>query len=558
MLDAFDLPFVQRGLWEVALLSVGAGVLGTWIVLRGLAFFTHATGTATFPGLVLADGLGFAAALGALGAAVLFAFGVGALGARRRTGEDSLTALALVGALAAGVLLASDVFDSGAGVDTLLFGSLLVLDGGDLVLAGAASLAVVIVSAVLGPRWLARGFDPEAAGSLGLRSRWPDVALVALVALAVTASLTAIGALLVAALFVVPAATVRLVTDRLGPWQVGSVLLVAAEGAVGLWLSVELNAPPGAMVGVVGAVVFALVAAWRFSRGRAVATAVAAVAVAGCGTAAGTSDGRPAVVASTTLVADLARNVAGSEAEVTSVLRGNVDPHDYEPRPRDVVETAEASVVLTSGLGLDEWMAEVVEQSGSEAPVVALGDGAPVLRDDDPHWWHDPRNVEAAVQRIAAALSRADPARAPAYKRNARAYVEKVRAADRAAAACLARVPRSQRKLVTDHDAFGYLADRYGLEVVGTVLSSQSTRAEPSAGDLADLAETIESEGVRAVFPEEALSPRVTQAIARETGASASHSLYGDALDDDVDSWLAMARHNADAIAAGLSGEGCR
>src|SRR5256714_3371920 len=120
MFDAFDLPFVQRGLWAVLLLAIPGGLLGTWIVLRSMAFFAHATGTAAFPGLVVADGVGFAAPLGALGAAGLFAVVVAGLGARRRTGDDSVVALALVGALAVGVLLASDVYGSGARVDTLL------------------------------------------------------------------------------------------------------------------------------------------------------------------------------------------------------------------------------------------------------------------------------------------------------------------------------------------------------------------------------------------------------------------------------------------------------
>src|SRR5439155_3874617 len=132
LLDPFTLSFVQRGVVEVALLSVGAGLLGTWIVLRGLAFYAHAVGTAAFPGLVLADGLGFAAPLGAFAAAGVFAAGVVALGGRRRTGGDSLTALVLVGCLAAGVLLASGVFGSGPRVGTLLFGSLLLVGPRDL------------------------------------------------------------------------------------------------------------------------------------------------------------------------------------------------------------------------------------------------------------------------------------------------------------------------------------------------------------------------------------------------------------------------------------------
>src|SRR5690349_23986029 len=116
MFDAFQLPFVQRGVFEVLALSVGAGLLGTWIVLRGLAFFSHAVGTAAFPGLVLADGLGFAAPLGAFGAALLFTAGTAALRGRRNE-DDAVVALVLVGCLAGGVILASDVFGSGANVE---------------------------------------------------------------------------------------------------------------------------------------------------------------------------------------------------------------------------------------------------------------------------------------------------------------------------------------------------------------------------------------------------------------------------------------------------------
>src|ERR1700704_388713 len=129
MLDVFSPAYMQRALLEVALLSVPAGLLGTWIVLRGLAFFAHAVGTAAFPGLVLADGLGFAAPLGALAAALLFAV---LLGTRRREGTDVLTGLVLVGALAGGVLLASDVFHSGSNVESLLFGSLLLVGWSDV------------------------------------------------------------------------------------------------------------------------------------------------------------------------------------------------------------------------------------------------------------------------------------------------------------------------------------------------------------------------------------------------------------------------------------------
>ena len=257
-LEPFLLPFVQRGLVELLVLSIGAGLLGTWIVLRGLAFYSHAVGTAAFPGLVLADGLGFAAPLGAFATAVLFAGSLERLSRRRRTGYDSLTALVLVGMLAVGVILASDVFGSGANIDTLLFGSLLAIGSGDLVFAAVASALTLAASYLLGRAWLAIGFDPGTVGSLGLRSSLPDAVLLVLIALVATAALSAVGALLATALFIVPAATVRLWARRLLPWQVGSITLVAVEGIVGLWLSVQTNAPPGATIAVLAGGVFAL------------------------------------------------------------------------------------------------------------------------------------------------------------------------------------------------------------------------------------------------------------------------------------------------------------
>jgi ABC-type Mn2+/Zn2+ transport system permease subunit len=236
VLDPFQLTFVQRGVVEVLVLAVAGGLIGTWIVLRGLAFYAHAVGTAAFPGLVLAAGLGFSALLGAFLTAAVVAGLVGALARRERGAEDTLTALVLVGALALGVLLSSDVFHSSAGVDQLLFGSLLLTGPGDLALAAVASVVALGGTVVLGPRWLAHGFDPAAARAQGLRSPLPDALLLALVALAAVAALRIAGALLATALIVVPAATTRLMFDRLRPWQLATVALVIAEGVAGLWV----------------------------------------------------------------------------------------------------------------------------------------------------------------------------------------------------------------------------------------------------------------------------------------------------------------------------------
>jgi ABC-type Zn uptake system ZnuABC Zn-binding protein ZnuA/ABC-type Mn2+/Zn2+ transport system permease subunit len=579
VLEPFQLPFVQRGLFEILILAVPAGLLGTWIVLRGLAFFSHSVGTAAFPGLVLADGLGFAAPLGAFGAALAFTAGTSTLRGRR-TGQDAVVALVLVGCLAGGVILASDVFGSGSNIETLLFGSLLLVDGGDLALAGGAATATLLASALIGQHWLRTGFDPTLTDPDGPSPRLFDAVLLGLVALATTAALTVVGALLVTALFLVPAVTARLLTNRLATWQLLSVGLVALEGTIGLWLSVKTDAPPGATIACVAGATFIVVAGVRAllgaPRGAAIATTLAALAllVAGCGSGSGDGDpGKLDVVATTTQLGDFVRNVGGQAVEVDQILQPNSDPHDYEPRPSDVEGAASAELVFASGDDLDAWVDQVVSDSGSDAEVIDLGAKVPTrlagessgeeASKYDPHWWHDPRNVEAAVRQIESALVAVDPSHKAAFRRNADAYLSELKALGRGIAKCIDSVPASQRKLVTDHDAFGYFANRYGIEVVGAVIPSQTTQAQASAKDLSELAQTIEAENVKAVFPESSLSPKVAEAIARQTGASTAYTLYGDTLGPEGsngETYVGMEEANADAVVRGLTGgdHGCQ
>lgn len=263
MPEAFDAPFMQRALLESLLLAVLAGVLGSWIVLRRLAFFTHGVGTAAFPGLVVAGPAGLAPQLTALAAAVMYAGGVEGLRRTRRVATDAATGLMLVGALALGVVLASDVYETGAGVDRLLFGSLIGLSDRDLWLTAAVAAGAVLLEGVLRRSWLAQGFDPVAARALGVRPAVSEALLLLAVAAAAVVALDAVGALLVTAVLVIPAATVRLVASSVGTLQAGTGLLAAVEGVAGLWLAYELDVGPGPATAVLGGAVFALVAVLR-------------------------------------------------------------------------------------------------------------------------------------------------------------------------------------------------------------------------------------------------------------------------------------------------------
>jgi ABC-type Zn uptake system ZnuABC Zn-binding protein ZnuA len=264
------------------------------------------------------------------------------------------------------------------------------------------------------------------------------------------------------------------------------------------------------------------------------ATAVATIAVAGCGdTGAGAKSGRITVVATTTQVADLARDVGNDRIDVRQILAPNADPHDYEVRPDDIRSVSGADLVIRSGGDLDGWLSDAISSSGTEAPVLTLIDKVPTRRLDsevDPHWWQDPRNAERAVAEIRDELVAVDGANAAAYKSAAAAYTKRIAALDTAVEDCMARIPAARRKLVTTHDALGYYADRYGIDVIGAVIPSLSTQGQPSAGQTAELIRTIKGAGVSAIFAESSVNPKVEQAIAAEAGATVGKPLWADTL----------------------------
>lgn len=562
MLEAWSLPFFQRAVLEILLLAFVSGLLGTWIVLRGLSFFAHAAGAATVPGLVIADGLAFSPILGAVGAALVVAAAFVGVAGRRSVGTDSAVALVLAGALAVGVVLASDVFGSQGSVDRLLFGSLLAIGPADILFAAAVLVAGALGTLLLGPRWLGDGFSGREPGA----GRWEDIALVAIVSLAVVAALAAAGALLTAAILVLPAATTRLFVDRLPRWQLATGLLAAAEGVAGLQLAFAFDLPPGPAIAVLGGVAFATAALGRLvlRRGRrttgAVAAAAALLLLGGCGGGEG-ADGRLQVAATTPQVADIVREVGGQRVSVDQVIRPGVDSHDYELRPSDVAGVADARLLFTSGLGLDGWADRLLADSGSGARVVDLSAGLPVRRasagEPDPHWWHDPRNLQAAATRAQLALSRADPGGARGFARRASAYRERIRRTDEAIRRCLERIPASRRVVVTDHDALGYFTDRYGVTVVGAIFPATSTQGQASAGEVAALEQAIRDRRVKAVFPESTLNSALARRIAADTGAATGDPLFADSLGKPGSgeaTVLGAMRANAEALAGGLSG----
>jgi ABC-type Zn uptake system ZnuABC Zn-binding protein ZnuA len=299
-----------------------------------------------------------------------------------------------------------------------------------------------------------------------------------------------------------------------------------------------------------------------------VAVCLAALVVAGCSASGGDAGGdrtggggRLRVVATTTQVADLAANVGGDRVQVSSLLKPGIDPHDYEPSPADIDAIAHADLVLENGVGLEAWLGDTIDSSGFDGPVADTSQGLRLRMVGgaaDPHIWQNPRNAERMAADIERGLAAAEPSAATTFQANLAAYTRQLQALDSEVQRQIDSL--ANKKLVTNHDAFGYYIDRYGLQLVGSVIPSFDTSAELSGRDVRDLVARIKATRVKAVFSETSLPPRTAETIGREAGVkvvTGEDALYGDTLGprgSDGDTYIKMIRHNTRTIVSNLSG----
>jgi zinc/manganese transport system substrate-binding protein len=263
------------------------------------------------------------------------------------------------------------------------------------------------------------------------------------------------------------------------------------------------------------------------------------------------------VVASFSILGDLAKNVGGDHVSVTTLVGPNGDVHVYTPAPADAKKVADAKVLVINGLGLEGWLPRLLQASGGRAPTVIATKGIAPLKlgsGADPHAWQSVVNAKIYVANIRDALVAADPADAEVFRNQAQTYLAKLDALDREVGEAVARIPQDHRKVISTHDAFGYFAAAYGIAFIAP--EGVSTESEASARDIAGIISQIKASKIPAVFLENISDPRLMQRITAESGARIGGTLYSDSLTDEKGespTYIDMVRHNIKALTSALA-----
>jgi ABC-type Zn uptake system ZnuABC Zn-binding protein ZnuA len=267
------------------------------------------------------------------------------------------------------------------------------------------------------------------------------------------------------------------------------------------------------------------------------------------------------VSAFSSILTEIAQQVGGDRVEVTGHVKPGVDPHDFEPKPSDMRAVAAANLVLLSAKHMEGYLGRIKEASGTAGAVVEVGNSLPSLKltvqhgdhshdGEDPHWWHSVRNIAKATKVVRDELIRVSPADKDAFTASAAAYTAKLDALDKWVKSKVAELPRDQRKLVTNHDAFGYFAKEYGFTVMP--IAGVSKNDQPGSKAVAGIISAIKAAGVKAVFSEDIANPKVIQEITKETGAKFGGELLSDGLGPKGATVEQMFKYNVSTIVDSL------
>ena len=584
MIQAFieglvEYQFLQNALVTSVAIGIVAGVIGCFIILRGMSLMGDAISHAVLPGVALSYILGVNFFVGAIVFGILASILITYISNHSIVKSDTAIGITFSSFLALGVILIG-VANSSTDLFHILFGNVLAVQNTDKWLTIGITVLVVALVILFFRPLLITSFDPMMAKAFGMNVQAYHYLLMLLLTLVSVTAMQSVGTVLVVAMLVTPAATAFLYTKRLSRMLIVSSLIGAVSSVVGLFIGYSFNIAAGSSIVLTAAVIFVigffLSPQQRQKHGKKNSIkALATVLLIGVGiqlyhqsTQTTLNQNQLQVVATNAILADMIKQVGQEKVAIHSIVPIGKDPHDHEVLPEDIRQATNADIVFYNGLNLETggnaWFEKLMNNAEkkpnedyfavSEKVEPLYLEGSNNQGKEDPHAWLSVANGMLYVETITEKLSQKDPENQGFYKKNAEEYLQKLKALHEESLQRIAKIPDTQKRIVTSEGSFKYFSKAY--QIPSSYIWEINTEEEGTPEQLKTLIDQLRESDVPALFLESSMNPKPMQSVSNETGIPIYSQIFTDSLSEPGtkgDSYYAMMQWNIDQIVQGLS-----
>jgi ABC-type Zn uptake system ZnuABC Zn-binding protein ZnuA/ABC-type Mn2+/Zn2+ transport system permease subunit len=570
--------FLQNALITAVAIGIVAGVIGCFIILRGMSLMGDAISHAVLPGVALSYILGVNFFIGAIFFGILASLIITYISNNSLIKSDTAIGITFSSFLALGVILIG-VANSSTDLFHILFGNVLAVQDTDKWITIVIAILVIAIIMLFFRPLLITSFDPMMAQAFGMKVQVYHYLLMLLLTLVSVTAMQSVGTILIVALLITPAATAYLFTKRLSHMMVIAGILGGASSVIGLFIGYTFNIAAGSSIVLTAAVFFLL--GFLFSPKRQTTKAkrwlttavVAGVAVVGGvilyqqNERSAITDEKLNVVVTNSILADMTKTIAGDKINLHSIVPVGRDPHEYEPLAEDVQKATDADLLFYNGLNLETggngWFTKLMNNANkiADEDYFAVSDGVEPLylsEDEDhtktdPHAWLNLENGMIYAQNIAKQLSEKDPANQTFYQDNLHQYLQQLSDLDQEAKNNFASIPEEKKLIVTSEGAFKYFSQAYG--VPSAYIWEINTEEEGTPAQIKDLVDQLQASQVPSLFVESSVNIRPMQSVSRDAGIPIFGTVFTDSIaepGEDGDSYYAMMKWNLETIYNGL------
>ncbi|WP_082786898.1 metal ABC transporter permease subunit [Tetragenococcus halophilus] len=576
-----DYHFLQNALVTSVAIGIVAGVIGCFIILRGMSLMGDAISHAVLPGVALSFIIGVHYFIGAVIFGVLASILITYISQNSTIKSDTAIGITFSSFLALGVILIG-IANSSTDLFHILFGNVLAVQDGDKWLTIGIAVFVIALVIIFYRSLLITSFDSNMAKAFGMHVQFYHYLLMILLTLVSVTAMQSVGTILIVALLVTPAATAYLYTKRLKTMIVISAILGGVSSFLGLFIGYSFNIAAGSSIVLTAAFMFVigffLSPKQRLQHGKKayfIVALIAALFAGGIGfyayqqsSSASQDDDKLDVVATNSIISDMTKEIAGDRIDLHSIVPYGRDPHDYEPLPEDIEESTEADVIFYNGLNLETggnaWFNNQMENADKEEgeDYFAVSDGVEPLyleegQDEgqqDPHAWMSLENGMTYAENIEKQLSEKDPQNADYYEENLNDYLDELDDLDQEAKNKFDDVPDDEKLLVTSEGAFKYFSDAY--DVSATYIWEINTEEEGTPEQTKRVVDQLDETNVKSLFVETSVNKSPMQSVSQDSGIPIHSEIFTDSIaepGEEGDSYYSMMKWNIDKIHEGLT-----